>query len=237
MNNLKNWVKSFKNRKKYSVNKREPFYDLALPYMPDNKDAVIVDIGSGKGDFGKRLDLYKTYKNVILIDGNEETVEYLQREGYKAIFHTVPNNLPFESKSVTIIHCSHMVEHLTHIQLYSFMSEVDRVLCDGGVFIVSTPLFWKNFYNDLSHMKPYNPTVFIKYLCEKSEQRTAKTVSANFIVKDITYRYSTEDITFLGANNMVIDFIIQVSKIIISKIFGINRYTRSGYTLILKKGK
>ena len=218
MNNFNSWIKSFKNRKEYSSNKREPFYDLALPYLPVNKDAVIVDIGSGSGGVGKRLDLHKTYKNVILLDGNEETVEYLQKEGYKAILHKVPSNLPFKNESVTIIHCSHMVEHLTHLQLYSFMSEVDRVLCNGGIFIISTPLFWKNFYNDLSHIKPYNPSVFIKYLCEKSEQRTAKSVSGNFIIKKITYRYSTEEITFLGANNIVIDFIIQVSKIIISKI-------------------
>ncbi|WP_321289651.1 class I SAM-dependent methyltransferase [uncultured Sunxiuqinia sp.] len=235
MNHFRIWHNSFKNRKKYTIRQREAFYDLALPFLPTSKDDVIVDIGAGSGGFGARLNLYQTYNNVVLLDGNEETVKNLQNEGHKAIIHKVPNRLPFENKSVALVHSSHMVEHLSHKQLYSFISEVDRVLCDGGIFIISTPLLWKNFYNDLSHIKPYNPVVFIKYLCEKSEQRTEKTVSGNFVVKDLTYRYTTEEFSFIGANNIVVDFIIQVFKMVISKIFGINRYTRSGYTITFKK--
>ena len=228
------WKNSFYSRKNYSTMDRHPFYEIAIPYLPNDKDGIIVDIGAGEGEFANHLDLYSKYSNLFLLDANNQTIQYLKERKINAISYRAPERLPFEDSTVSFIHCSHMVEHLNHTELYSFIKEINRVLNNGGILVISAPLLWDCFYYDLSHIKPYYPRVFISYLCRQSSQRTAEGISQNFTVQKLVYRYTTSGFGEWGANNIVFDFIIQISKKILRKI-GINKYIQNGFTLVLQK--
>lgn len=231
---LDSWKKSFHSRERYCTMKRQLFYEIAALYLPDNKDRIIVDIGAGEGSFAEQLDLYNKYTNLFLLDANNQTVESLKGRTTNAILYSAPARLPFEDGAVSFIHCSHMVEHLDPKELHSFLREIDRVLNRGGILVVSAPLFWKGFYGDLSHKKPYYPSVFINYLCNGASQRSAESISQKFTLERLVYRYTTTDFVEWGANNMIIDLFIQILKKILKKI-GLSKYVQNGFTLVLQK--
>ena len=93
----------------------------------------------------------------------------------------------------------------------------------NGVLVFSAPIYWEKFYGNPSHIKPYNPSIFINQL-------------TNYKVLKLVYRYNHLD-SFsegLGSEIKTIDFIIQVFRKILLKL-KIHNYKKNGYTLILKK--
>lgn len=231
-----NLWRSYKFRRRYCTYSKRPFYDIAAHYLPSDENGVIVDIGSGEGKFADYLNLVKKYNNVFLLDGNDITVEKLKNRFENAILYKAPGRLPFEDSAVRYVHCSHLIEHLSHQELYEFLKEIDRVLSNDGIFVVSTPMLWSNFYGNLTHVKPYNPGVLLKYLCGVTENSTAGIISDRYAVLEIVYRYAKIDLDEgWGSRFFVIDFIIQFSKMFLS-ILQIKRYTKNGYTMVLKKG-
>ncbi len=213
---------------------RTPFYEIAIPYLPKNREAMIVDVGSGEGAFASHLNNNDPHINVTLLDANNQAVQSLKERGFNAIKYKAPDKLPFENGTVDLIHCSHLVEHLTNEELYSFLKEIDRVTCAGGILIISAPLLWEGFYGDLSHVRPYAPAVFVRYLCNQSGQHSAKSVSREFVVEKLVYRYADSDSGEWGATNIVLDFVIQVAGGVLKKL-GIRKYIRNGFTLVLKR--
>ncbi|MCF7848017.1 MAG: class I SAM-dependent methyltransferase [Kiritimatiellales bacterium] len=230
-----NAMQQFSIRKKYTTNCREPFYDIAIPYLPGEKSSVVVDIGAGHGGFCFHLELAKKYDNLFLLDGNIETVCLLQKEKFHATQYKAPDRLPFDDYVVDFIHCSHMVEHLYPDDLHVFLDEINRVLKRGGVLFLSTPLMHSGFYNDLSHIKPYFPSVFERYLCKTStEQKTQKTVSDLYHVEELVYRYGIDRSIEWGAENGVLNFVI-VGTFKLLRMCGINKYRKTGFSMMLRK--
>lgn len=132
-----------------------------------------------------------------------------------------------------LIHCGHLVEHLQAQDLYDFLKEIDKALKPGGTLVISTPMLWNSFYSDLSHVKPYNPSVFKKYLCYDPECLTRDSISRDYSQEKLIFRYTDQDETVLGSEFLIVDLIIKL----LTKIFKMRRYRINGYTLILKKNK
>ena len=233
----RSWKKDFESKKHYCTMAREPFYDIAAKYLPSAENAMIVDVGAGNGSFARHLDLARTYDNLFLLDGNKDTAEKLKGEFKNAAFYEAPDRLPFEDATVNYMHSSHMVEHLFPKELYGFIKEVDRVLSKDGIFVVSTPLFSEAFYGDLSHVKPYNPSVFDGYLSGKHNNRSSAMISERYEILELAYRYAVLNGNVSQGWGSVfppIDLVIQVLKKILLKL-GFRKYKRNGYTLVLKK--
>lgn len=230
------WKKAYQSRKDYCTWDRRPFFKIAAKYLPRDKKSIIVDIGSGEGGFVNYLDLNNKYKNLYLLDGNSATIEKIKNTFANTLFYKAPQKLPFDDLAVSYIHCSHLIEHLNNHELYQFLKEIDRVLAKDGIFIISSPMLWRHFYSDLSHIKPYNPEVLMHYLCSESKNRTAEVISDKYSVLELAYRYwALEFDEGWGSDKYLIDFIIQIFKKFFSKL-GMKRYTKNGYTIVLKKG-
>lgn len=232
------WRKLHQQKKNYSTMNRFPFFELTGKYLPVDRKATILDIGTGEGIYCEHLKLSDTYPNTFLLDANEATIELLKAKQYQTILYTAPNTLPFDNASVSHVHCSHLVEHLYPKDLYEFIKEIDRVLTPEGILAISTPLLWKGFYQDLSHIKPYEPEVFIRYLCDKTKERTASVISNNYTVKELVYRYNDYNNIDegLGSKSIGVDFVIQFMKKLLG-VFSIKQFKKNGYTLVLKKGQ
>ena len=231
----KSWKKSYLFRKKYCTFQRGPFYDIVAKYIPDNKNAVILDIGAGEGEFVDYLNLKGKYSNLFLLDANKNTVEFLKKRFDNVLFYKVPNELPFHARTVDFIHCSHIIEHLYSEELYTFLREVDRILKVNGIFAVSTPLLWKGFYGDLTHIRPYNPSIFRNYLCSNSKNRSRQIIATTYSELELVYRYREMDFSEgWGSTVAIVDLIMQLSKRIFSKL-GFRKYEINGYTLVLQK--
>jgi len=166
---------SFKNLFKYMTTDRNPFYELFKPYI--NKTQKILDIGAGDGSFGRYFHEY----DVINVDTNpvDNTIKWV-----------CPEPLPFDDNVFDAVHCAHLVEHLHPNELYSLLLEMDRVLKIDGHICISAPMLSNMFYNDLSHIKPYHPGVFINYLCNPDSPGRTRTTLGNYEILLLQYRYS-----------------------------------------------
>lgn len=239
---IKEYRKKFLLRNKYCSGERRPFYLLAGKYLPQNQESIVVDIGSGNGEFAKIFNFKFKFKKFFLLDANPENILNLKKEfGERYVLqYKIPNRMPFEDGEISYIHCSHVIEHLFPSDLYAFLVEVDRVLSIRGILVISAPLFWSRFYNDLSHIKPYNPSVLINYLSfNQSKTRTSKTISQSYKLLELIYRYRTEnvnDYNYYGNKFFILDLLLYFTKIILIK-FGFRKYIKNGYTIIFKKGR
>jgi len=210
--------------KKYITQNREPFFEIARKLIQPGFQ--VLDIGAANGSFAK----YCNNNDMYLLDGNEETVlEY--SVSFKNFFYAKLPNIPFENNKFDLIHCSHVVEHLNPEDLYQTLKEFDRCLKFNGYLVISAPLLTDFFYNDLSHIKPYNPEVFIKYMVGKKLDNLSRTkISFSYILNNLVYRYRKEKI-ISGEFSMILDLLLRVLKKI-----GICKYIKTGFTIVLSKG-
>lgn len=237
LSKIRTWHKIRKNRNTFSTGEREPFYDLIDQYLPPNPDALILDIGAGDGSFPDYLNLVSRYNRLALLDSNPQTVKRLRARFKNVIEYRIPGPIPFQDLSVDFIHCSHVVEHLYFEDLHKFLVEVNRVLSHDGIFVISSPLMWESFYNDPSHVKPYNPSVFIDYLTRSSSNRTTPQIEEGYEVMKLAHRYKNDLPSLVEgwySTNALIDMLIQIMKILLIAL-KVKRSVRTGYTLVLKK--
>lgn len=230
------WKHSYGDRIKYSTGDRQPFFKVAASYLPKNREDVIIDLGPGSGDFAEYCDANSQYDNFYLLDGNQQTVSELSGRYKNVKYYTAPDQLPFDDCTVSYIHCSHIMEHLFHHELYKLLKEIDRVLKIEGCFIVSGPLLWRNFYFDMSHVKPYYPETINKYFCFKSASSTREHIFSSYKELELVYRY--DKIVFddqgVGSEIFILDFFIQsLKKILVTA--KICSFSRNGFTLVLQK--
>lgn len=216
---------------RYATQDKNTFFDFAKQLILP--ESCVLDIGAGNGSFAKHCGRNDFY----LFDGNIETVEKLKKEHPNSLQGYLPE-LPYNDSFFDLIHCSHVLEHLDHQTFYESIKEIDRCLKRQGYLVISTPLLWDKFYDDLSHVKPYTPYIFIKYLTLKNKERaTRMSISEKYSVEKLQYRYRevplTEDLYNINANifiGIVFKFLNLLYRL------GLRKYIKNGFTIVLKKG-
>lgn len=231
---LKLWRREHQLRKHYTHSKREPFFELVEAHLPKETSAVVVDVGAGDGLFARHLRLQDRYPSLTLLDHNPETVSNLEKEFSKVVLYHAPERLPFMDASVALIHLSHIVEHLYHEDLYAFLNECDRVLVPGGVLVISTPLLWERFYDDLSHVKPYNPEVFLHYLTRAKIDASALLIGEGYDQCELVFRYRVSGEREWGSVHFPLEVLMRTVSLLVS-VMGFRKYVKNGYTLIVQK--
>lgn len=215
--------------KRYSTYDRTPFFEIVKPYTEGK--SVIVDIGPGTDSFAQ----YINRTDIYLLEGNEDSFNILRKKYQNTILYHAPDNLPFDRSSVDLVHLSHLIEHLQPKELYCLIEEIDRVLKNDGILAISAPTLNPDFYNDLSHIKPYNPAVFVKYLVWKNPTCTTRqSISNKYEQVELRNRHFLRPLPNIGSKNPTIDWIVQIISLIFQKL-GIGIYEKTGYTLILRK--
>jgi len=113
------------------------------------KTGKLLDLGCGKGYF---LNAFKklgfSVKGVDLESINKNIKKVDLEKG----------KLPFSNNSFDFVICIDLIEHINNPD--NLMKETRRVLKPSGLFVIYTPnwnIFFKNFYDDYTHVKPYTP--------------------------------------------------------------------------------
>ncbi len=208
---------------------RIPFFEIARNIIkPDDK---VLDIGAGDGCFSrycKRNDFY-------LVDGNEITIQKHKDEFPNYIYSKLPT-LPFDDNMFDLIHVSHVLEHLDNQEFYETIKEINRCLKYSGHLVISMPLLSDFFYDDLSHIKPYNPAIFFKYLTKDTVNNLSRSkISEEYEIIQLQHRYDGKKLLEFPQVQGMIHFWI------LNKFFGglrrigFKKYVKTGYTIVLKK--
>lgn len=208
-----------------------PFFRLAANYCKPGMK--ILDVGAGKGSFVETIG----HDSIYLIDSNPETIEVL-REIYENVFlHKLPDTLPFENEFFDVIHCSHIIEHLDPDSVYKSLQEFDRCLKPGGLMIIATPLLYDGFYDDLSHVKPYNPAILLHYLNDPGlDNRTRSMIASEYSIIKIQYRYTLTPMPYFNitySKRWLQNMLISVTNFLRRLSVGV--YKKTAYMVILKK--
>ena len=92
-------------------------------------------------------------------------LDILPFEGVDVVINVGTDRWPYDDGTVTEIHASHFVEHLTAPQRIHFVNEAYRVLVKDGKMTVITPhAFSERAYGDLTHQWPPVVSFWFYYL-------------------------------------------------------------------------
>lgn len=224
-------MRYFDEIQKYSTNNRDPFYELAYRYYTPGM--TVLDVGAGDGAFAEKLG----DEHIYLIEGNLDAVKKLNEKYKNVYFLKIPQQFPFAPGFFNLIHCSHLVEHLQPQDLYFLIKEFDRCLSSKGILVISAPLLHEGFYDDLSHFKPYSPSVFMNYLgVDISSNRTRNIIANDYKTLKLQFRYKINQIPYFNVSwkrTLLKKLVFKLCDFLKKRNFGY--YEKTGYTLILQK--
>jgi len=135
----------FKDRYSESTIKKKLAIDLyhlekeILPLLPQNKDAVVLDLGCGHGNFMLLL-MQKGFTNVHGIDISLDQIRKANELGLKNAVHgDILNFLTTNSEKFDIILGIDIIEHLKKGELTGLMNQIYSALKPEGIAVFRTP--------------------------------------------------------------------------------------------------
>ena len=208
--------------------KKSYFYKLAWQYL--DKQKLVLDIGCGYGNFIKLQT-----KNTVGLDRNIANLSKLKSEYPQS---TIVNGdalmLPFVDRSFDGIHCSHILEHFEPASVHSILREIDRLLSKGGILVISSPLLWEGFYDDLTHDRPYSPTSILHYYADVFHSRSMPRISSSYEVVALKYRYYAKKIDPVITSWRFINYLCIFFTKLLTHL-GVRKWVKNGYMLVLRK--
>ncbi|WFN36776.1 class I SAM-dependent methyltransferase [Methanomicrobium antiquum] len=188
------------------IKKRQKIY---LPLFKEKK--IIVDLGSGRGEF---LEILKEYGlDGMGVDFDDKMVTRCQKKGLNVKFGDIIEYLEgCLDESIDGIFSSQVIEHLTFEKMDRLIRIAFRKLKTDGIFVIETInpynlLAFRLFYLDPSHQKPIFPEI-VRFIC----------CSSGF--GHVKIRYLSEDIDLNDD----------------SAVDSLNKWVNGDYAIIAKKG-
>ena len=113
----------------------------------------IVDIGCRDCSYFDNISNINTNK-LIGIDNVKKFIELGKKKGYDIIEHDLEKPLPLKNKSIDIINCQQVIEHLLDTQ--EFIREIHRKLKMNGYLLIGIPNF-NSFASRIRFLFGYRP--------------------------------------------------------------------------------
>lgn len=195
----------------------EDYYDNLIKQFP--KNAKVLDLGCGKGDFVTKLN--KSGFTAIGIDANKKHADNNEFIKYGFLPDTLKT---IENDTFDVIVSFHLIEHLDNDVLKTMFKEMHRILKTEGQVFLETPntqslfVMSKYYYQDPTHLMPRHPNLYgllmkiagfnnvkIEHLMEIVEESF---VQKKFVEKDSSISdYICEQLNsnFLRLQNLLFD--------------------------------
>ncbi|MEI7997046.1 MAG: class I SAM-dependent methyltransferase [Methylococcaceae bacterium] len=132
-------------------------------WLPDNQDAVCLDLGCGHGNFLYLLE-QAGYTNLVGVDLSKEQLQLalLRCPSATLIEDNIKSYLSNNKQLFDLIGCLNVIEHLSKEELFGFLDLLVKNLKPGGRVIFETPnaespWFGAVAYGDLTHEWFFTP--------------------------------------------------------------------------------
>lgn len=126
----------------------------------------ILDIGPSTGS-NLRLAYGLGYKDIFAIDLSSEAVNFCREKFKGNLGRADICNMPFKEGQFGLVFATDIIEHVDDD--ITALSEIKRVLCQGGYAIITVPAFkflWGLQDNLSQHKRRYNKSEFLKKIRE-----------------------------------------------------------------------
>lgn len=128
-----------KNDVKHQINYFKKNY---LKYMPKDKSAKVLELGTGMGQFYQFCMKYG-YTNYEGVDLSTEEIKYVKDNICEDIIIHQENILDYikgiEDEEFDVVVCNDVIEHLYKDEICELLLGVRRTLKKNGVFLIKTP--------------------------------------------------------------------------------------------------
>ncbi|MFP3887544.1 class I SAM-dependent methyltransferase [Priestia filamentosa] len=158
--------------------------------------SYLLDIATGGGHVVNKL--APLFKKVVALDLTEEMLQkaesFLNKNGHRNVSFVCGDaeNLPFEDSTFTAVTCRIAPHHFSNVE--AFISEVQRVLTPGGVFVLIDNVApeqeaYDKFYNNIekfrdpSHVRAYKKSEWVSLI----EKNGLKIESATLFPKEFQF--------------------------------------------------
>ncbi|MHA2039209.1 MAG: class I SAM-dependent methyltransferase [Promethearchaeota archaeon] len=191
----------------------------------------ILDVGCGQGDLVRLAP-----DKIDGLDGNEQEVNKMWRMGLKCYKFNISddNQFPFSKEIYDAVVSSHLIEHLNPRAAYNLIRNMDRVLKRDGLFIIAAPLAHRNFYHNMSHVKPYTSQAIMRYLnSDNTSNNTFPEIPGKYKIVRIKYIYQqlfapVAASKYFWPLGIIFNLLLRL---------GVHSNERQGYILITRKIK
>ncbi|MHC4790346.1 MAG: class I SAM-dependent methyltransferase [Planctomycetota bacterium] len=218
---------------------RELYYRHLITFWNKNysyfKDCTkILDVGCGLGKF-----LAFFPEKSIGLDISEDSIRECKAQGFQVI-KAEAKNIPFEDETFDGIRCSHIIEHFPPHEAYQVLKETARVLKPGGIIIIQSPLLSPQFYDDITHVRPYPPNAILSVFRRPQViQQSFEETPYRFKLLKLEWRYASlfYPVSIEPAYNpskLKIFLFFKILSLILYKL-KIHSWKKNGYTLVLRK--
>ena len=197
----------------------------------------VLEAGCGAGRFLRELRRELPLAMLEGFDVNERCVETLRREEFDCRLASV-TNLPYDDAAFDLIHCSHVIEHLTPEAFAQAMNELGRVLRPGGNLIMRTPLQHPGFFEDYDHIKTYNLGAIMNFFGAGAMQMQSQSAHV-FRLDDVWFRRSPRRLYHcrgLYLPGVRLAKLVNLALLLLFKGLGFPRST-DGYVALFRKVK
>jgi SAM-dependent methyltransferase len=139
-------------------------YEAIYRTLPVGRDATIVDLGCGKGEWVRWL-ASKGFRDVVGVDGAADDLAMAGAHGQGRFLQAdaLEHLAGMATASADLVHLKDVVEHLTRDELLQMLEEAHRVLRPGGelwvlTFNAQSPLASSTRYGDFTHELGLTPS-------------------------------------------------------------------------------
>lgn len=190
-----------------------------------------LEVGSGLGRFPLKLKGILNNLKIECLKINPELAKTTKNKGLKT---TIGNavELPYKNNSFDILHCAHVIEHITYPDVSNFLDEIIRVVRNNGYIIIRSPLMNPDFYFDIDHVRPYPPEAIFNYFNNPQQQKNGEGD-----IKTIKCWYIRENFKISNIISSKIKFLINMILAYLWLHIGFPRSKKRGYILIMQNIK
>lgn len=153
----RSYSKTFGEQKADAPEQQWAQYEAIYSSLPADPDSVVIDLGSGKGEWVRWL-ASKGFRDVLGVDSAADDLALASARGRGRFLqaNALEHLTAMSAATADLIHLKDVVEHLTRDELLAVLEDANRVLRPGGklwilTFNAQSPMASATRYGDLTH--------------------------------------------------------------------------------------